>query len=87
MCCVEGEPEAEEVSEQKNPCEGEVGEVDDEGKGGGEEGEAEVLGDEEGVVGKEGGVKGVLDSGYVETAVLCEGVIALEEKCGEGKCH
>lgn len=59
--------------------------MDEEGERGGEDGEAEVLGDEDRVVRKEGGVEGVLDSGDVESAVLCERVIALEEQGEESE--
>jgi len=83
--CVEGEPEAEEVGEEQHPGEGEVGEVNEEGEDGGEDGEAKVLGDKEGVVGEEGGVEDVLDSGDVEAAVFCERVIALEEQGEESE--
>ncbi len=78
-CGEESEPEAEEVGEEQDPGEGEVSVVDEEGEGGGEDGKAEVLGDEDRVVGKEGGVEGVLDAGDVEAAVLGEWVIALDE--------
>ena len=77
---VEGEPEAEEVGEQENPGEREVGEVDEEGEDGGEDGEVEVLADEDGVVREEGGVEGELDAGDVEAAVFGERVVAVEEK-------
>ena len=84
--CVEGEPEAEEVGEEQDPGEGEVGKVDEGSEGWGEDGEAKVLGDEVGVVREESGVEGVLDSGDVEAAVLCERVIALEEQGEESEC-
>jgi hypothetical protein len=77
------EPDAEEVGEKQDPGEGEVSVVDEEGEGGGEDGEAEMLGDEDGVVGEEGGVEGILDAGYVEAAVFGEWVIALDEQRNE----
>ncbi len=81
----EGEPEAEEVGEEENPCEGEMGEVDQEGEGGSEDGEAEVLCDEDGVVGEERGVEGVLDASDVEAAVFGERVVAIEEQGEDGE--
>lgn len=42
-----------------------------------------MLGDEDSVVGKEGGVESVLDAGDVEAAVFGEGVVAVEEEGDE----
>ena len=70
MSSVEGEPEAEEVGEEQYPREGEMRVVDEESEYGSEDGEAEVLADEDGVVGEEGGVEGELDAGDVEASVL-----------------
>ena len=84
-CGVKGEPETEEVGEEQNPGEREVGLADEEGEGGREDGEAEMLGDEEGVVGEERGVEGVLDAGDVEASVFGEWVIALDEERDEGE--
>jgi hypothetical protein len=81
----EGEPEGEEIDEEDGPGEGDVGEADEGDERGDEEGEAEVLGDEGGVVGEEGGVKFDLDSGEVEAAVFCQGVVAMDEEREEGE--
>jgi hypothetical protein len=70
MSSVEGETEAEEVGEKENPGEREVGEVNDEGEDGSEDGEMKVLTDEDGVMGKEGTVEGELDACDVETTVF-----------------
>ena len=77
---VEGQPEAEEVGEQQNPGEREMGEVDEEGEDGGEDGEMKVFADEDGVVGEERWVEGELDAGDVEAAVLGEGMVAMHEQ-------
>ena len=68
--CIEGETQAEEVGEQQNPGQREVGEMDEESEYRGEDGEVEVLADEDGVVREERGVEGELDAGNVEAAVL-----------------
>ncbi len=85
MSGVEGEPEAEEIGEKQDPGEREMREVDDEGEDGGEDGEVQVLADEDGVVREERGVEGELDASDVESAVLGERVVAVEEKCREGE--
>ena len=83
---IEGEPEAEEVGEQKNPGQGEMGVMDEEGEYWSEDGVVQVLADEDGVVREERGVEGELDAGDVEAAVLGERVIAVKEKGDEGEC-
>jgi uncharacterized protein (TIRG00374 family) len=60
-----------------------VGVADEEGEGRGEDGEAQVLGDKDGVVGVEGRVEGVLDARDVKAAVFRERMVALNEQRGE----
>jgi hypothetical protein len=60
--------------------------MDEEGEHGSKDGVVQMLADEDGVVREERGVEGELDAGDVEAAVLGEGVIAVEEKRGEGEC-
>lgn len=85
MSGVEGEPEAEEIGEQQHPGEREVGEVNQGGEDGGEDREVEMLADEDGVVRKKRGVEGELHACDVKSAVLGQRVVAIQEKCGEGK--
>ena len=83
--CVEGEPEAEDVGEQQNPGQREMGAMDDKGEYGSEDGVVQVLADEDGEVREEGWVEGELDTGDIEASVLGERVITVEKKRGEGK--
>jgi hypothetical protein len=61
--------------------------MDEAGEDWGEDGEVKVLADEDGVVRKERWVEGELDARYVETTVLGERVIAVEEKCEDTQCQ
>lgn len=81
----EGEPEAEQIGEEEHPGERETGTADEEGEGGSEDREAEVFGDEDGVVRKERGVEGILDAGDVEAAVFGEGMVTIEQEGDEGE--
>ena len=62
-----------------------MGEANENGEDGSEDGEAKVLGDELSEVREEGAVEGELDAGGVEAAVFSERMKALHEKCGEGE--
>jgi hypothetical protein len=85
MSSVEGEPKAEEIGEQQNPSEREVGEVYEEGEDGGEDREVKVLADEDGVVREKRGVEGELDARDVKSTILGQRVVTVKEQCGEGK--
>ncbi len=85
MGCVKSEPEADEVGEKKGPRKREMREVHDEREDRGKDGEVKVFADEGGVVREEGGVEGELNAGDVETAVLCEGMVAVDEESDEGQ--
>jgi len=78
MSSVEGKPEAEELGEQQNPGEREVGEVDEEGEDRGEDGEVEMLTNEDGVVREKCWIEGELDACDVEATVLGQRVVAIE---------
>lgn len=59
--------------------------MDDEGEDWGEDGEVKVLADEDGVVSEERGIESELDASDVESTVLGQRVVAVEEKCREGE--
>jgi len=62
-----------------------MGEANEGGEDGGEEGKAKVLGDELREVREEGVIEREFDAGGVEAAVVGEGMKAVHEKCGEGE--
>ncbi len=61
--------------------------VNEESKDRSEDGEVEVLADEDGVVRKERGVEGELHACDVKATVLCKWVVAVEEKRESRQCH
>jgi len=82
-CCEQCKGDAEELDQHQHPLQGQVRETDDRRDERSEEREAEMRGDESGVVRKERGVQQVFDAGDVEAAVFSKGVVAVHQQRGQ----